>query len=111
MALICSWDWRLLSALCNGFLCRLAVQHPDTRARLQLVLSVDHDLFVGCEAGIDQRLTITDLRDLDRADSHGVVGIDDVGIGSVGALLHDRGRYRQAVVPCIEEQSSVDELA
>src|ERR1700722_16210827 len=104
-----SWDWRLLCALCNGFLCCLAVQHPDTRAWLQLVLSVDHDLFVGCEAGIDQRLTITDLRDLDGVDSPGVVGIDDVGIGSVRALLHDGGRNRQAVVPCIEQQSSVDE--
>ena len=33
------------------------------RAGLQLVLSVDHDLLVGLEAGIDQRLAVADLRD------------------------------------------------
>ena len=48
--------------------CGLAVQDRDTRARLQLVLSVDHDLLVGLEAGIDQCLAVADLRDLDRAD-------------------------------------------
>ena len=41
-------------------------------AGLQLVLPVDHDLLVGLEAGIDQRLAIADLRDLDRADCDGV---------------------------------------
>ena len=34
-------------------------------AGLQLVLSVDHDLLVGLEAGIHERLTLPDLRDLD----------------------------------------------
>jgi hypothetical protein len=36
----------------------------DMRARLQLLLSVDHDLLVGLESGINQRLATTDLRDL-----------------------------------------------
>src|SRR6266436_6701496 len=81
------------------------------RARLQLVLSVDHDLLVGLEAGIYQRLAVTDLRDLDLADGHGAVGIDDIGVRSFRTLLHDRCRNGQAVVPDIEQQPGVDKLA
>ena len=81
------------------------------RAGLQLVLSVDHDLLVGLEAGIDQRLAVADLRDLDRADCHGAVGIDHIGVGSLRALLHDRCGNGQAVMPGIEQQPRVDELA
>jgi len=42
-------DRGLLSALRDGFLRRLALQHRNAGAGLQLVLSVDHDLLVGLE--------------------------------------------------------------
>src|SRR5712671_2271718 len=87
------------------------MQQRDMGARLQLVLSVDHDLLVALEAGINESLAIADLRDLDWADGHGAVWIDDVGVGSFRALLHDRGGYGQAVMPRIQEQPRVDELA
>ncbi len=45
------------------------------RAGLQLVLPVDYDLLVGREAGIDERLAVADLRDLDRADSTVLSGL------------------------------------
>ena len=48
---------------------------------------------------------------LTRADRHGAVRVDHIGIGSLRALLHDRCRNGQAVVPRIEEQPRVDELA
>ncbi len=59
---------RLLCLLHRRFVGRFAVQDRDMRARLQLVLSVDHDLLAGLQAGIDQRLAVGDLRDLERAD-------------------------------------------
>src|SRR5258708_13136107 len=80
------------------------------RARLQLVLSVDHDLLVGLEAGINQRLAVAYLRDLDWTDCHGAVRIDDIGVGSFRTLLHDRCRNGQAVMPDIEEQPRLDKL-
>src|SRR5258706_2986443 len=106
-----SWDGRLQGVLRGCFLCRLAVQDRDMRARLQLVLSVDHDLLVGLETGIDQRLAVTDLRDLDWADRDGAVRTDDIGVGSFRTLLHDRCRNSQAVMPRIDEEPRVDELA
>src|ERR1700704_442866 len=106
-----SWDRCLLGVLCGCFLCRLTMQDRDMRARLQLVLSVDHDLLVGFEAGIDQRLAVTDLRDLDWADCHGAVRIDDVSVRPFRTLLHDRCRNGQTVMSRIEEQPRVDELA
>ena len=81
------------------------------RAGLQLVLSVDYDLFVGREAGIDERLTVGNLRDFDRADCHGAVGVDDIGVGPFRTLLHDRCGHGQAVMPDINEQPRIDELA
>jgi len=87
------------------------VQHPDTRAGLQLVLSVDHDLLIGLEAGVNERLAAADLRDLDRPVLNRVVGIDDVGVGSTWTLLHSRCSDGQAVTPCIDEQPRIDELA
>ena len=81
------------------------------RAGLQLVLSVDHDLLVGLEAGIDQRLAVADLRDLDWPDRDGVVRVDDISVGPVRTLLHDRCGNGQAVMPRIDEQPRVDELA
>jgi hypothetical protein len=87
------------------------MQQRDTGARLQLVLSVDHDLLVGLEAGIDERLAVTDLRDLDWADSHGAVRIDDVSVGSFRALLHDRSGNGEAVMARIDEQPRIDKLA
>ena len=81
------------------------------RAWLQLVLSVDHDLLVGLEPGVDQRLAVADLRDLDRPRFDRAVGIDDIGVGSVRTLLHNRRRNGQAVMPGIDEQPRVDELA
>src|SRR5260370_29188050 len=81
------------------------------RARLQLVLSVDYDLLVGLEAGINVRLAVTDLRDLHRADCYGVVRIDHVSVGSFRTLLHDRCRNSQAVMPRIEKQPRVDKFA
>src|SRR6266478_8120793 len=81
------------------------------RARLQLVLSVDHDLLVGLEAGIDQRLAVSDLRNLDRADCHGAVRIDDVSVGSFRTLLNDRSGNGQAVMPRVDQQPRVDKFA
>ena len=81
------------------------------RAGLQIVLSVDHDLLVGPEAGVDESLSVADLRDGNRADRDGVVGIDDVRVGSFRTLLHDRCGNGQAVMPRIEEQPRVDKLA
>src|SRR4030081_67637 len=110
MARIYSWDGRLLRALCNGFLCRLAVQHRDTGTGLQLVLSVDHDLLVGLEAGVNECFPATDLSDLDRPGLARVVGIDDVHISSARTLLYGRCGDGQTVVPCIDEQPRVDEF-
>ena len=42
---------------------------------------------------------------------HRAVGIDDVGVGSLLALLHGRRRDGQAVVPRIEQQPHIDEFA
>src|ERR1700686_2089097 len=106
-----SWDRRLQGVLRGCFLRRLAMQDRDMRAGLQLVLSVDHDLFVGLEAGINERLTVTDLRNLDRADCHGAVGIDDIGVGSLRSLLHDRSGNGQAVMPRVDQQPRVDKFA
>src|ERR1700716_2137100 len=111
MGRTCSWDRRLLSVLRGCFLCRGAVQERDMRARLQLVSSVDHDLLVGLEAGINQRLAVTDLRDLDWADCLGTVRIYDIGVGSFRTFLHDRCGNGQTVMSRIEEQPRVDELA
>ena len=44
-------------------------------------------------------------------DCHGVVWIDDIGVGPGRTLLHDACGNGQAVVPGIDEQSRVDELA
>src|ERR1700722_12265233 len=106
-----SWNRGLQCVLCSRFLCGLAVQDGDMRAWLQLVLSVDHHLLVGLETGINERLPVTDLRDLDWSDGHGAVRIDDIGVGSFRTLLHDRGGNSQAVMPCIDEQPRVDEFA
>src|SRR5215475_9282330 len=67
MAPRCSWDRLLHRALQVRFLRRLAVQLAHGRARLQSVLAVDHDLLVSLQAGIDQRLPVTDLRYRDQA--------------------------------------------
>ena len=58
----------MLGALCGGFVGRLSVQNRDMCALLQLVLSVDHDLLVGLETGVNERLAVTDLRNLDWTD-------------------------------------------
>ena len=79
-------------------------------AGLQFVLSVDDDLLVGLEAGVDERLPLADLRDLDRADRDGAVRVDDVCVGALRTLLHDRCGNGQAVMPRVEEQPCVDEL-
>ena len=63
-------------ALRGRFLRRLAVQDRHLRPGLQLVLAVDHDLLVGLQAGIDQRLAGADLRDVDRPNLDRVVGIE-----------------------------------
>ena len=63
------------------------MQQLDVGARLQLVLSVDHDLLVSVEAGVDESLSVADLRDGNRPDRDGVVGIDDVRVGSFRTLL------------------------
>src|SRR5271163_2341697 len=95
----CSWDGRLQGVLCRFFLCCLTVQYRDMGSRLQFVLSVDNDLLVGLEAGINQRLAVADLRDLDWARLDGEVRFDDVSVGSVRTFLRDRCGDRQAVVP------------
>src|ERR1700712_5717858 len=98
MARRCSWDGCLLRALCDGFLRCLAMQHRDTRAGLQLVLSVNHDLLIGLEPGINEGLSAADLRNLDRPALDSVVGIDDVNIGSIRTLLHSRRSDGQAIM-------------
>src|SRR5215510_2539656 len=110
MAPRCSWDRLLHRALQVRFLRRLAVQLAHGRARLQSVLAVDHDLLVSLQAGIDQRLPVTDLRYRDQAHLHFFVGPDDPDIRALRALLHGRGRDRQAVVPRIQEKPGVDEF-
>ena len=79
-------------------------------AGLQLVLSIDDHLLVGLEAGVDECLAFADLRNFDRADRYGAVGIDHIGVGPLRALLHDRCGNGQAVMPRIEDQPRVDEL-
>src|SRR5580658_7074268 len=111
MAPKCSWDRRLLRALRDRLLRGLAMQNGDMIPGLQLVLSVDHDLFVRLESRIDQRLPITDLRDSDRAQGRGSVGTDDIRISALRTLLHDRRRDRQTIMPRIHQQSRVDEFA
>ena len=78
---------------------------------LQLVLSVDDDLLVGREAGVYKRLPLADLSDLDWAGRHGGVGIDNIGVGSLLALLHHRCGNGQAVMPRIDQEPYADELA
>ena len=74
-------------------------------------MSVDHDLFVSRETGIDEGLAAADLRDLDRPGLDRVVGVDDVDIGPIRTLLHSRCGDGQAVLPCIDKQPRVDEFA
>ena len=89
MGLLCS------TALCSvGLLGRLAVQHRHLAAGLQPVLPLDHDLLVRLEPGIDQRLSLADLRHRDRAHLHRAVGPDHIDICAVRPLLHRRGRER-----------------
>jgi hypothetical protein len=78
---------------------------------LELVLSVDYDLLVGLEAGIYERPSFADLRNGNRSNLDRIVGIDDVRVGSFRTLLHHRCRYRQPVIPHIQEQPCIDELA
>src|SRR6185295_14226808 len=106
-----SWDRRLLGALLGGLFGGLAVQDDDPRAGLELVLAVDHDLLVGLEARVDERLPIADLSDAHRPDLGRVVGLDHVSVGPFLALLHNRGRHGQAVAPGLEQQPRIDELA
>jgi len=87
MARISSWDGCLLRGLCDGFLRCLAMQHRDACARLQLVLSIDHDLFT-TPAQADSDMTAR-RRALD-------------------ALI---GRTRAAVLHCVEDGCSTTELA
>jgi hypothetical protein len=86
-----------LRALRRSFRGRLAVQDRDMRAGLQLVLSVDHDLLVGREAGVDESLSVADLRDGNRPELDGVVGIDDVSVGDPCStnILHYPGARRR----------------
>ena len=56
-------------------------------------------------------MPVADLRDGDRPDLDRIVGIDDVGVGSFRTLLHNRRGNGQAVMPRIEKQPRVDELA
>ena len=44
-------------------------------ARLELVLSIHHDLLIRVEAGIDERLAVADLRDLDLIDCQVLSGL------------------------------------
>src|ERR1700692_4758577 len=80
-------------------------------AGLQLVLPVNDDLLVCAESGVDQRLTIADLRDLDLANRDRVVRTDDIRVRPVWSLLDDGGWNRQTVVARVEKQSCIDELS
>src|SRR6201989_1540288 len=103
MAPKCSWEHRLLGALCEGFFGGLSVQDRDMYTIPQLVLPVDYDLLVGRKTGVNERLTLTDLSNLDWAGSHRAVGCDNVRVSSLLALLHDRCGNGQAIMPRIEE--------
>jgi hypothetical protein len=107
----CSRDRRLQCALRGGFLGGASMQDRDMCAWLQLVLSIDHDLLIGLEARVDERLALADLRDLDRADCCGAVRIDHISVGSLRPLQHDRCGNGQAVMPRVDQQPRVDQLA
>src|ERR1700733_10593340 len=105
-----SWD-RCLHCVFGGHLLRgLAVKNGNVSARLELVLPVNDDALVGGKAGIDQGLSIADMRDLDLADGDGAIGIYDPGIRPVRSLLHDRCGNGKTVVTRTEPQPCVDQL-
>src|SRR5277367_6728220 len=62
----------------------------DTHPRLQLVLPVDHDTLAGRQTFRNDRDPVTHLGQLDRPHLDGIVGLDDIRVGAVGAALDDR---------------------
>jgi hypothetical protein len=79
-------------------------------AGLQFVLAVDNDLFVGGKSAIDQRLSVADLRDGDVALLDGIVGLDDIGVNALLALLHHPGRDGQSVVARFQQQPRIHQF-
>ena len=98
-------------ALRRGFLRRLAMQDVDMAARLQPVLSIDHDLLVGREPGIDQRLALADLRDRDGTDLRPCCRDRSHRHRRPADLAARPTRDGQAVVPGFEQQPHIDQLA
>src|SRR6185312_13065250 len=77
----------------------------------QPVLAVGHDLLADRDALGDHRDTVLRRRDLERPTLDGIVGLDDVAVGAVGAL-HDRAlRHRGRALAGRELQTDADELA
>src|ERR1700737_3514610 len=111
MGRTCSWDIDLLSTLRRSLVCRLAMQDGDMAARLQLVLPIHDDLFVRGKSAIDQRLTVAGLSDRDSSPFDGAVGLDHIGEKALLALLHDAGRNGQSVLPRVQQQPRIDQLA
>src|SRR6187401_986545 len=110
MARRCSWDQVLLRALGGSFCGCLAMQDGDMAARLQLVLPIDNDLLVRAKPAIDQRLSLTDLRDVYRTHRDRVVGIDHIREGTLLTLLHRRRLDGEPVMARIDEQPDINEF-
>ena len=77
----------------------------------QPVLAVGHDLLADRDALGDHRDAVLRRRDLERPPLDGVVGLDDVAVGAVGALHDGALRHRDRVLAGRELQADADELA
>src|SRR3989442_13966824 len=77
----------------------------------KFVLAVADHLLARREAGIDERLPAAHLGDFDRPHCDRAVGVDHVDVGTLRSLLHRRRGHRQPVMPRVEQQPRIDELA
>lgn len=104
----CSCGWVPVGVLSSFFPCR-PVAGSQQRPAVS-VLPVDDDLFIGLGGRIDQRIPAV----ADRATSLAIISfvwIDEEAGGTGLALLYHRLWNGQAVVPRIDQQTCVDELA
>jgi len=90
---------------------RLAGDHRDMVAGLESRLAVDDDPFTRPQPRSDDRPQIADLRDRDGTDRDRSIGLDDIDIGAVRALLHGGRGDGQPVRQGFEQQPRVDQLA
>ena len=101
----------MLRALGRGFLGRFALQDADRGSGLQPVLSVNDDLLVRLQSGVDERLAVADLRNFHVTQDRASLPIDDVSKRSLCTLLHHRCRYGQPIMPRVDEQPHIDQFA